>query len=118
MGTNRSIRVGKRSVFVNLVLEYVGVDRSGLDPVSSAPGRDLLRAPDPLGKIPQNMKGDRRANTRHPMHFGGITEFLLCGRSRGRLQEFSEPSSGIGEPPGRNLNAECFQSLEYSSACR
>src|SRR5215469_11870807 len=117
MGANRSIRVGQRSVLINLVLEYIRVDRSGLDPVSSAPHRDLFDAPDSLRKIPQNMKGDRRAYTRHPMHFGGIAEFLFRARSCGGLQEFSEPSSGIGETPGRNLNAECFQSLEHSSAC-
>src|SRR5215469_1775321 len=105
-------------MFINLVLEYVRVYRSGLDPVSSAQASDLFDARNPPGKIPQNMKRNRRANTRHPMHFAGIAEFLLSGRSRGGLQEFSEPSSGIGEPPGWNLNAERFQSLEHSRASR
>jgi hypothetical protein len=50
------------------------------------------------------------------VHLTGIAEFFFDGHRCRGLNELAEPRPGIGEPPGRQLDAEGVQSAKNAIA--
>jgi hypothetical protein len=111
---NRFVRVTEGAEFVALILKEVRIDGPGANAVNARQLPNLGRVLDAVGEIPLHMQSDGRAYTRELMHVAGIAELLLnsvCGRW---LNEFSESTSGVREPPRRDFNVESLQRLQDS----
>ena len=94
-----AVRVAERSVFVLLVLKKIGINRAWHHAVPAGKVLYLIRVPNSLRKIPQNMERYSRTDAGDLMDESGVAEFLLrCGGCCW-LDEFSETSAGIGEAP-------------------
>src|ERR1700677_5023239 len=103
------VRVAKGSVFVLLVLKKIGINRAGPNPVAAGKVLDLIRVPNSLRKIPQNMERYSGTDAGDLMDESGIAEFLFRCSGCCRLDKFSETSAGICEAPRRALNTESNQ---------
>ena len=84
-------------------------------PIPLGEPRDLVGAGEPIGKVPQHVQRQRRADSRQPVHVGGIAELLLDGRRGGGLKELAETGARVREAPGRHFDSETVQRVEHAS---
>src|SRR5258708_13848962 len=70
------VRIPQRSVFVDLVLEHVGVDGAGAEAMLGCEGLNVGHAFHSLGKLPQYMQGDGGTDARPAMHMAVLAASL------------------------------------------
>ncbi len=100
------IGIADGAVLVVLILKYVGIDGAGPESVFGSHGLYIGAIGGAVGKVPQHVERNRRADARQPMHLTGIGELVLSGRGRGGLEEFAEAGTRVGETPGRQFDME------------
>src|SRR3954447_4584924 len=105
----RLVGIAKRSVFVLLILKKVGIDGTGSHAVPAGELLHLIGALYAAWTIPQYVQSHRRTDSSQKMYLASVAELLLGAGGGGRLDEFAEASSGVGEPPGRKLDAKCLK---------
>src|SRR5882724_7448979 len=109
---NGRIGIAERTEFVFLVLEKVGVDSTGKYAIALGEFLNRVSASDALRAVPQNVQSYGRANSGEQVHLAGVAEFFLGSSGRGGLNKLSKSCSGIGEAPGRQLDAEGLERVK------
>ena len=101
---NVRVWVPQRAVLVDLVLEYVWINRADPDTVLSRQRPHLCHTLETRWEIPKNVNRHRRAASRDTMHLPCIAKFL-AGRGRcGRLYKLAESGPRVGKSPRRQFN--------------
>src|SRR5581483_12152891 len=95
-------------------LEEIGIDGAGSDAVFSRQALQVFYVGEAVGHVPQHMQRECGCAAGEPMDFAGVREFFFNAGGGGWLQELSEARAGVGESPGRNLDAEIVKRLEDS----
>src|ERR1700722_10712838 len=109
-GSYLFVAVAERSIFIDLVLKQVWVNGANADPVLLAKLHDFggweVRA-----EIPEDMNGHGRTNSGKGMDLPGVGELVIDIDGGCLLEEFPEPSTGIGESPTGCLDPKLIERL-------
>src|SRR5213596_379811 len=102
--SNLRVGIPQRPVLVNLVLEYVWINRTDPDAVLFRQRPHLWHTSETGWEVPQNVHSHSRATSCQAMHLSGIAKFLAGGGRCGRLYELAKSCSRVGESPRRKFN--------------
>src|SRR5437870_7375298 len=102
--SNLRIGIPQRPVLVNLVLEYIWINRTDPDAVLFRQRPHLWHTFETGWEVPQNVYSHSRATSRQAMHLSGIAKFLAGGGGCGRLYELTESRPCVGKSPRGKLN--------------
>ena len=113
---DRLVRIAKRTIFISLILENIGVDLAWLDAKLTGEPLDLVGALHSIRTVPLNVEGHGRTDARKPMDLPCITQFFFDRRCRRGLQELPETRAGVRETPRRDLNTKSLERLKHLSS--
>src|SRR5215831_20663699 len=71
------VGVAKRAVLVNLILERIGIDRAGAQPMFRCQHLNFSRVADSARKIPEDVQCQRRTRAGPTVDLPGVSEFFL-----------------------------------------
>src|SRR5437667_11677430 len=97
--TDLRVWISQRTMLVNLILENVGIYRSGAYAVLLREAAGFLDAARPIGEVPQHVQRYGGANARQAMNLSGIAQFFLRRGGGRELKKLPEARAGIRKSP-------------------
>ena len=108
---HRRIRIAERTVFIDLILKQVGIDRARTDTVAAGERGNVRDTAQTIFKIPKNVERDGWTDAGERVDLSSIAKFLFDGGGGGRLEKLAEACAGVGESPGRNFDAKTLERI-------
>ena len=105
------VGVPQRSVFINLVLKYVGVDSAGAQAVRGGQRPHFIHVANAIRQIPKHVQRHRRAHAGPAVDLARVAELLGDGAGGGRLLELAEARTGVGKSPTGQLDLKPVERL-------